>query len=51
MKKSYETPSAEKIQFQYQEQVLASNATCQDVWVNVGFDACTDGNAHWESLN
>ena len=52
MKKTYETPNAEKISFQYQEQVVASNAdNCSDIWVNVGFGSCTGGNPHWESLN
>ena len=53
MKKVYETPNAEKISFQYQEQVVASNDgnSCMDVWVNTGFITCTDDNAHWERLN
>ncbi len=50
MKKTYETPVAEKIEFQYEEQVVASNG-CNDVWVNVGETSCTEGNAHWEHLN
>ncbi len=50
MKKNYETPVAEKIEFQYEEQVVASNG-CHDVWVNVGATSCTEGNAHWEHLN
>ena len=56
MKKTYETPNAEKISFQYQEQVVASNVgggsgACIDVWVNTGSPSCTDDNAHWERLN
>jgi hypothetical protein len=52
MKKTYETPNAEMISFQYQEQVVASNAdSCSDIWVNIGSDSCTDGPAHWERLN
>lgn len=49
MKKSYETPVIEKIGFQYQEQVVASD--CVSVWVNTGIGSCTDGNAHYEYLN
>jgi hypothetical protein len=52
MKKTYETPNAEMISFQYQEQVVASNAdNCFDTWVNIGFASCTDGNPYWERLN
>lgn len=51
MKRAYETPNAEKIQFQYQEQVVASNTSCIDRWVNIGVDECTDGNKHLEKLN
>lgn len=52
-KKTYETPAAEKMEFNYRDQVVvASNGgSCQSVWVNVGAGSCTDGNAHWESLN
>lgn len=53
MKKVYESPVAEKVTFQYQEQVVASNGSegCLDQWVNTGAGSCTDGNAHWERLN
>lgn len=49
MKKAYETPVAEKIEFQYQDQVVAS--ACLDVWVHIGATSCTEGNAHWEHLD
>lgn len=51
MKKQYETPVAEKVEFQYQEQVVASNSTCSSTWVNVGVFECTEGNKHLENLN
>ena len=52
MKKTYETPNAEMISFQYQEQVVASNAdNCPDVWVNIGSGSCTDGNPFLGKLN
>lgn len=53
MKKTYETPEAEKMEFCYRDQVVAASAgeTCQDVWINVGDGSCTEGNAHWEHLN
>lgn len=49
MKKAYEAPVAEKIEFQYQDQVVAS--ACQSAWINLGAVSCTEGNAHWEYLN
>ena len=48
-KKKYTAPVVEKVEFRYQEQVVASS--CQDVWVNIGESSCTDDNAHWEKLN
>ena len=42
MKKFYETPVAEKVTFQYQEQVTASGATCTNQWTNIGDDTCND---------
>ena len=51
MKKQYETPVAEKVEFQYQEQVVASNSTCSSSWVNIGIFECTEGNKHLENLN
>ena len=53
MKKTYETPEAEKMMFNYRDQVVAASGgnNCQDVWVNIGQSSCTDGNAHWEKLN
>ena len=47
MKKSYETPVAEKIEFNYMEQVVASGHTsCLQVWINVGENFCADDNKH-----
>ena len=43
MKRNYETPVAEKVTFQYQEQVTASGATtCTNQWTNIGDDTCND---------
>lgn len=39
MKKSYETPVAEKIAFCYQEQVAASTG-CTNRWTHSGIDRC-----------
>ena len=50
-KKTYETPEAEKIMFNYRDQVVAASQTCQDVWVNIGVKSCTDGNKHLQHLN
>ena len=49
MKKEYETPAAEKVTFQYNQQVVASIG-CIDVWVNTGGSSCTNGNSYLESL-
>lgn len=53
MKKTYERPEAEKIEFCYRDQVVAASGVdnCRDVWINVGATSCTEGNAHWERLN
>lgn len=41
MKKTYETPVAEKVTFQYQEQVTASGGqTCTNQWINIGDTTC-----------
>lgn len=46
------TPEAEKIEFNYRDQVVAaSSEACQDVWLNTGPTSCTEGNAHWEHRN
>lgn len=42
MKKTYETPVAEKVTFQYQEQVTASGQTCTSQWTNIGDDTCKE---------
>ena len=49
MKKEYTTPVAEKVEFNYREQVVASNS-CNSVWVNIGEDHCTEDNKHQEYL-
>ena len=49
MKKAYQAPNVEKINFQYQEQIMDSS--CRDVWVNYGQNSCTEGNSHWEYLS
>lgn len=49
MKKTYETPVAEKVEFRYQEQVATS--TCISVWMNEGVNSCTDGNSFLKPLN
>lgn len=51
-KRTYETPVAEKIMFNYCDQVVAaSQKTCVSVWVNHGADECTDGNAFLKPLD
>ena len=48
-KKTYETPEAEKMLFNYRDQVVVASA-CTDRWVNVGNGSCTSDNAHLEHL-
>lgn len=43
VKKNYETPEAEKIMFNYSDQVVAASSNCQKVWVNIGDYGCTSG--------
>lgn len=50
-KKNYETPEAEKIMFNYRDQVVAASQGCQSAWVNIGVNSCTEGNKHLEYLN
>jgi hypothetical protein len=49
MKRMYEKPTAEKVEFNYQEQVVAASGGCQYKYVNVGADRCGDG--HWTPTN
>lgn len=52
-KKKYETPLAEKMMFNYCDQVVAASQsqTCESVWINAGQWECTDGNAFLKPLN
>lgn len=40
MKRAYQTPTVEKVEFRYNEQVLAANSGCYTSYKNVD----TDGN-------
>lgn len=51
VKKTYETPEAEKIMFNYRDQVVAASQNCQSVWINIGVGSCTEGNRHHQHLN
>ena len=44
MKKSYKTPSVEKVEFQYDQVVVASDSSCIGVWINKGAAFCEEGN-------
>lgn len=49
MKKTYETPVAEKVEFCYKDQVVASGDRCMSVWINQGIEYCESGNPTlWE---
>ena len=41
MKKSYESPTAEKVDFQYKDHVVASNQ-CLERWTHSGVGICQD---------
>lgn len=47
MKKTYETPTAEKIEFRYRDQVVASigGTSCTQNWFGFG-DSSTSGCSH-----
>lgn len=38
MKKAYVTPTAEKLEFQYEKVVVASNSNCGSTWTNLDAD-------------
>ena len=42
MKKIYVTPVAEKINFEYKDQVVAASGNCTKQWTNIGDDTCKD---------
>ena len=48
MKKEYTTPEVEKVEFNYREQVVASNP-CKDKYTGTGFGTC-DNLEHEENL-
>lgn len=52
VKKNYETPEAEKIMFNYRDQVVAASSgdKCVDRWIYQGVDSCTEGNQHLEHI-
>ena len=51
VKKTYETPEAEKIMFNYRDQVVAASQGCQSVWVNIGASSCVEGTKHHQYLS
>lgn len=54
MKKQYESPVAEKVEFCYSDQVVASGgggSSCPSVWINHGIDGCTSGNSFLKPAN
>ena len=50
-KKNYVTPEAEKIMFNYRDQVVVASMSCLSAWVNIGVSSCAEGNKHLEHLN
>lgn len=52
-KKNYETPEAEKIMFNYRDQVVAASQGCQSgsVWIFIGPNSCSEGNKHHQYVN
>lgn len=53
IKRNYETPAAEKMEFNYCDQVVAASQaqSCVSVWINQGGDSCESGNAFLKPLN
>lgn len=53
IKRNYETPTAEKMMFNYCDQVVAASQaqSCESVWINQGGDSCESGNAFLKPLN
>lgn len=52
MNRTYEKPEADKISFNYRDQVVAASAgdKCVDRWIYIGDNSCTDGNQHLEHI-
>ena len=50
MKKSYEAPVIEKIEFCYEDQVVASQG-CEEILVNIGDGVCSEGNQFFQKIN
>lgn len=40
MKKTYVAPVAEKINFEYKDQVVAASGICKDQYINIGNGTC-----------
>jgi len=54
MKKTYETPSIEKIAFQYRDQVVVASTQCGSYYIKEGEYTggyCEEGNEHLEYRN
>ena len=51
MKKTYEAPTVERVEFKYRDQVVAASGKCTNQWVNIGEESCTEGNKHQANLN
>lgn len=56
MKKTYETPSVEKIAFQYRDQVVVAsgNGSCEPIYANVDTDGnkiCDQGTPVFQGYN
>ena len=51
-KKNYETPEAEKIMFNYRDQVVAASQGCQSssIWIHIGISTCEE-NKHLQYVN
>lgn len=52
VKRNYQTPEAEKIVFNYRDQVVAASGgdKCVDRWIYQGTFSCTEGNQHLEHI-
>lgn len=50
MKQNYTTPTAEKISFEFEDQITTSSGACGSYWTNIGDSTCQDKVAYASSL-
>lgn len=55
IKKTYEAPMAEKVEFHYSDQVVASGvnpmSSCMPIWINFGLFGCEGDSEQYQQNN